>query len=126
VTEPSRKVTPEAMAKIKSDEGDTVELIVELNCEPGDAGAGSSRAERVAAARRVFDAVATGVSERIAELGGEVVDRAWINQTLRSRLPRESVEVLADDDDVLLVDALRELDLDVPHHAERPDTTKEG
>jgi hypothetical protein len=65
---------------------------------------GASRDKSSAdALREAFRQAATPVAEAINNLGGEVTGEAWINQTLRARLPAKSVGRLSDVDEVRAV-----------------------
>jgi hypothetical protein len=105
------KISGELAARLEqSDTNDFLDLIVEL--EPGSApSASGSRAERIAAQKQSFDHHAGPVERLIQQAGGEVLDRAWINQTLRARLPVRSVHDLTKAAEVSAID--------VPHRLER-------
>ncbi len=86
-----------------------VELVVELKpAEPSHVGA-SSREERIARLREAFEREAAPVEAAIRSAGGKVLERAWLNQTVRARVPRTAVEVLAALDEVFLLDLPRAL-----------------
>ena len=97
-----------------SDEADVVEVIVELRRDDSVthrvAASGISRVEMIDALKTRFDEISSVLEEEIQNVGGTVVDRAWINQTLRARLPVKGISQLADRDDVTLID--------VPHKIE--------
>ncbi|MFQ5525986.1 MAG: hypothetical protein ACE5GX_06955 [Thermoanaerobaculia bacterium] len=97
-----------------------VELVVELEpVEP--AAARLSRAEKIAAHKEAFERQAAPVAAAIAEAGGEVVGRAWINQTLKARIPRHAVAAVARHEKVAQVDVPRPLELE---DAEQPDDSR--
>lgn len=84
---------------------DFVDVIVEIR---RDQAAGpdqdASRSERIAALKESFNREVEPVEEVIREVGGEVTGRAWINQTLRARVPAAKVKDLAAHDRVQTVD----------------------
>jgi hypothetical protein len=87
---------------------ETVEVIVELRpLRPADTG---SRKDRIAALRDEFELEAAPVADRIAEVGGEVLGTAWINQTVRGRIPPSAVERVAAADAVISIDLPRPLE----------------
>lgn len=92
-------------------EEELVELVVELETVTPDE-AGLSRTEKIAARKEAFERHAAPVAEAIAGAGGEVTGRAWINQTLKARLPRHAVAAVARLDKVAQVDVPRALELD--------------
>jgi hypothetical protein len=68
-----------------------------------------SRAERTARAVSSFLAIAGPVKAAIESLGGEVIDEAWINSTLKCRIPATALKALAERDDVKKIDLPRSL-----------------
>lgn len=89
-------------------EGD-VELIVELQpISPSQVGAGS-REDYIATLRDAFEREAAPVEAVIRAGGGEVLGGAWINQTLRARVPAGNVRDLAGLGEVALLDLPRAL-----------------
>lgn len=95
------KITPELESRARSEDGEALlDVIVEL--EP-------PAPERVSAAelKVAFRQAADPVAEAIAGLGGEVEGEAWINSTLRARVPVASLGDLSDLEAVAA--------LDVPH-----------
>lgn len=90
---------------------DLVELVVELQPAPS-AAADAPRAERIAAAREAFSLASSPVERAIHSAGGEVVGTAWINQTVRARVPADAVAGLAGLDEVRLLDLPRQLTTD--------------
>jgi hypothetical protein len=70
-----------------------VDVVVEL--VPGGAGSGATPAERMAALDRAFQQRASAVEEAIREAGGHVVERLWINDCLRVRVPASALSRLA-------------------------------
>ena len=72
-------------------------MIVELDAGPDDA-------PDMAAAKEAFNRAAEPVTKLVAGLGGEVVDGAWINNTLRARVPAGNVPHVAGAEGVAAVD----------------------
>ena len=101
---------PEPSAPAGADD-DLVELVVELE-RVASAEAGLSRAAKIAAHKDAFERQSAPVAAAITEAGGEVVGRAWINQTLKARVPRHAVETVARLDEVAQVEAPRRLELE--------------
>lgn len=89
-----------------------VDVVVELRREddsapePATAASGlQSRAEQVAAKKASFERSFAGVAEAVREAGGEITGQAWVNQTLRARVPAGKVRDLCRNDGVAAVDA---------------------
>jgi hypothetical protein len=91
--------------------GHSVEVVVEVGKKAGVAAepAAGDRAQRIAAMKASFSVSAEPIERAIESSGGTVIDRAWINQSLKVRLPREAVEALGERDDVARVDTPRSL-----------------
>jgi hypothetical protein len=111
------KVSARLLAEVASKApGEHVDLIIELAPPDVSAVTGSSRAERgeaIAAMKRTFESKVASVSERLSAVGGEVVDSAWINSTVRGRIPAGRVREIADDDEVEGLDLPAQLE---PEH----------
>jgi hypothetical protein len=87
---------------------DDVEVIVEL--EPLQVSSVSSdRASRIKRLKDEFGKAAAPVGEVIRNLGGQVLEEAWLNQTLRARMPVGRIDNLSDADGVRMVDIPRSI-----------------
>jgi hypothetical protein len=104
MTDSSSSVTPELqqIAEAKPAD-DLLDVIVELDQDPASAGSMDE-------ARQSFDRLKAPVGKTIADLGGTVTDAAWINSTLRARVPAKSVTPIGELASVRAVD--------VPHKLE--------
>jgi hypothetical protein len=91
--------------------GHSVEVVVEVGKKAGAAAepASGDRDQRIAALKKDFSLCVEPIERAIESSGGTVLDRAWINQSLKVRLPREAVEALGERDDVARVDTPRSL-----------------
>ena len=101
------KLTKELRERLEHVPGDSiVEVIVEINGgESESLRAGVSRGEQIATRRRQFLETVAPVERQIHSIGGEVIDHAWVNQTLLVRVPAGSVDQLTESDCVASVDA---------------------
>jgi hypothetical protein len=104
-----KKLTPKLVEQIgKTGAGDMLEIIVELDPARGrDIVSGSgkmSRQERIAKLQEDFAEQSAAVASKIAEAGGEVLGQAWINKTLKARVPAGSIDRICDDNEVTAVD----------------------
>jgi hypothetical protein len=115
----SLKISSDLRQRIASGgPGEMLDVVVELS-NPGPEAASEvenargivSRGERIAAEKQRFVEQATPVQELVSSLGGEVVEHAWINKTLRARIPAEQIEHLINAPGVGAVD--------VPHRLTR-------
>jgi hypothetical protein len=81
----------------RTPENTLIEVVVEIHPpHPSTDNGGDSRQERMAAHRKQFDATVEPVERRIRSAGGEVLDHAWLSQTLRARVPAGHVGDLAE------------------------------
>jgi hypothetical protein len=68
-----------------------------------------TRAERIAQMESAFQAIAGPVKAAVETLGGEVIDEAWINSTLKCRVPATALKALAERGDITKIDLPRSL-----------------
>jgi hypothetical protein len=95
------KITPELESRAREEDDDAlVEVVVEL-AEP------SSEQASMDELKAAFRESAEPVAEAIAGLGGEVQGEAWINRTLKARVPARGLSDLSNIETVAA--------LDVPH-----------
>jgi hypothetical protein len=103
------KLSPQLAEHIESvDESSVVDVIVELN--PLEVPTSGSRQERVASLKEQFQRELRPVAKRVVESGGQVIETAWINQTMRSRVPAGELSHLAEEESVNRIDLPRMLD----------------
>jgi hypothetical protein len=99
------KITSDLAAELDAaDSANLVDVVVELVGEP--------EGDDMSAARDAFERAAAPVSQVISGVGGEILGGAWLNQTLRARVPAEAVGQVADADGVSLVDVPHALEAD--------------
>ena len=111
VPEPPAKVAPRLAELLDElDPPEPVEVVIELT-GPAPATTGS-RAERVAAARSSFSHDLAAVRATIVAAGGEVLDSAWLNRTVRSRVPAAGIAAVAADGAVAAVDLSHRIEPD--------------
>jgi len=84
-----------------------IEVIVELR--PVAVPDFGSRGERVQAAKAGFERELSGVAEKIAAVGGHVIETAWLSQSVRSSIPAAALHQVAEDDVVTAIDLPRPL-----------------
>jgi hypothetical protein len=99
--ERSAKISPALESRLGAEDDDLLDVVVELERAAPE---GSPSVPKL---REAFERDAAPVSGAISSLGGEVTDQAWLNRTLRAKVPASAVSALADHDAVAL--------LDVPH-----------
>jgi hypothetical protein len=94
-------------------EDESIEVVVELGKKAtAPEAASGDRAQRIAAMKQSFSAYAAPIEKAIEKSGGKVLDRAWINQTIKAELTREAVEALGEREDVERVDTPRSIQTD--------------
>jgi hypothetical protein len=109
--DPVAKLSPRVTERLASLDGRSpVEVVVEM--QPVVVPSTGSRASRIEAVRAGFEQELRGVAERIAAVGGEVLETAWINQTVRSSIPAAELLRVAEDDAVTGIDLPRPLTAD--------------
>jgi hypothetical protein len=108
------KVTSDLASRIEeADDDGLLEVIVELDAP--DAPAPATRGDRRAAMeamREGFRAAAEPVEKTIVSAGGEITGAAWINRTLRARIPARSIAKLSEESTVTAVDVPRAVEPD--------------
>lgn len=89
----------------KMNASDLLDVILELHpqAEP-PAAEPASRSELIAARKDAFNQSVGPIEEEVRKLGGEVTGRAWINQTVRARVPAEGVKELSKHEKVAALD----------------------
>ena len=87
--------------------GHSVEVVVEVGKKAASEPPPGDRAQKIAAMKQSFSVSSEPIERAIESSGGKVIDRAWINQSLKVRLPREAVEALSEREDVERVDTPR-------------------
>jgi hypothetical protein len=92
------------------DEASQVEVIVEL--QPVEVPNSGSRQERMAAMKAGFERELQPVAEKIIQAGGQVLETAWLNQTVRSRIPAGEVSHVARHEAVSGIDLPHKLEPD--------------
>lgn len=104
MSERATVVTPELekLAELQS-ANDLLDVIVELEDDP-------VQSQSMAEAQESFGRMKEPVDRTISELGGSVMDVAWINRTLRAQIPASGLT------DLSRLAAVRALD--VPHKLE--------
>lgn len=90
-----------------------VEVVLEiLSNDDEPPAAGASRSELMEAARKRFREAVAPVEEHVQRLGGEVLDRGWLNRTLRVRVPKRSVNQVTESASVRSADTPRPISRD--------------
>ena len=106
------KLTPGLIERLDAAAADPfIDVILELHpqssARPTDKAL--SRAEAIAATKRHFSEAAAPVEQHVTRLGGEILERAWINGSIRARVLASSVRQLADADGIASIDVPHEL-----------------
>jgi hypothetical protein len=98
-----------------ADPAELVDVVVELREfaseeSPSALDGRNKRNARVAALREAFGREAEHLKGHISHAGGEVLAAAWINRTLRARVPASELGNLTDFETVAAVDLPRRLE----------------
>jgi len=100
------KLTKQLRDRLNNTPDDSlVEVVVEIYPGPSTPRIpGTSRQQAIAQGRQQFLQAVAPVEQRIQSLGGEVLEQAWLNQTLRVRLAARHVDQLTEPECVASVD----------------------
>lgn len=95
---------------------DMIDVVVELDHKPigrlKQVEQNQSRKELIASRKESFARTSTPVEEIINKVGGEVIEKAWINYTLRAKLPVKGLQRISELDVVDTLDSPNELKVD--------------
>jgi hypothetical protein len=107
------KVTEELLEALeRSDASEMLDVVIELRPEnEPKTRQPQSRAEKIAVLKENFIRDLAPVEEAVRDAGGELTGQAWINRTVRARVPTECVKKLSEQEQVAKVD--------VPHAIEQ-------
>lgn len=83
---------------------DFVDVVVEIAGRPPMESPSTSRAQRIAARKEAFERRVAPVAEQIRQLGGEVSGQAWINCSVRARVPKRGLASLSESAEVSRID----------------------
>ena len=87
----SSKFSPKLASTLqKLDPQENIDIVVEMP-HFVDPISGCSRQEKIAKMKTAFDKNAKTIEEVIQQTGGKILDRAWINQTMKARVPARSL-----------------------------------
>jgi hypothetical protein len=116
----TNKLTEKLAEKLeKTDASDLLEIILELgsksesSSQQPSAQETRSRGEKIAALKEAFSRDAAPIEEAVRRVGGEVTGRAWINKTMRARVPAQSVKELSQHEEIAALDTPNPLKPDV-------------
>ena len=104
----SNKISEKLTEQLKGmSASDLLDVIIELHPHDESAAAAStlSRNEKVAALKDAYTRNAAPIEEAVRKIGGEVTGHAWINQTVRARVPADRVRELSEHERVAVLDA---------------------
>jgi hypothetical protein len=106
------KVTPALASRLEAAGGDgLLEIVVELEGPPPPkAVERDDRRAALEAMKERFRTAAGPVEQAIQAVGGEVTGKAWINHTLRARVPAKSVPRIVEHASVAAVDVPKPLE----------------
>lgn len=113
-----RKFSQKLTEQIKSVASDTdvLDVVVELEQQAKtqkNVAQASSRTAQIAARKDSFARTSSPVENAISQAGGEVTEKAWINRTLRAKLPAKSLQKISELREVEKLDAPRGIEPDV-------------
>jgi hypothetical protein len=103
------KLTDRLTERIGSVDGQCpLDVVIELR--PVEVPKSGNRGERMSALQEQFGHDVRPIVETIAGIGGRVLGTAWVNRTLRSRIPASKIALVAEEEAVVSVDLPRSLE----------------
>ena len=107
------KVTEQLLEALKGSEAsEMLDVVIELRPEDEPKTRQiQTRAEKIAALKENFIRDLAPIEQAVRNAGGELTGQAWINRTVRARVPTECVKQLSEHEQVAKVD--------VPHAIEQ-------
>jgi hypothetical protein len=106
------KVTGQLLEQSQKPEPSSMlDIVIELR-PPDESAAksGQSRSEKIAALKANFTRDLVPIEQAVRSLGGELTGEAWINRTVRARIPSRSLKKLSEQELIAK--------LDIPHRLE--------
>lgn len=97
----------------KSDSSKMLDVVIELRQENAP-NTKQSRAEKIAALKESFMRDAAPVEQVVQDAGGELKGEAWINRTIRARVPVDAIKNLAEQEEVAKVDVPHAIEIETP------------
>jgi hypothetical protein len=89
-----------------------LDVILELGSDPQPDSDRGSRQEKSAALRDAFERNLLSVGKAVSDVGGEIIRGAWINRTVRARVPAKMINELAQHEKIIAVDVPHALTYD--------------
>jgi hypothetical protein len=90
---------------------ESVHVVLELNeMDRRPAPPAASREEKIQFGKQSFALQSQPLKDKIASLGGEVLDEAWLNSTISARVPKRELAALERDERVLSIDVPRAIE----------------
>jgi hypothetical protein len=112
----SAEMAPEVAAAASDEQhsDDPLEIVLEL--DPGRVDLHGSRAEQIARQKASFQNLAGPVRAAVLQSGGTIESEAWVNGTIKARVPAKALRKLHELDGVSKID--------VPHKLIREDRSE--
>ena len=106
-----KKLTPDLASRLSSaGSGEMLDVVLELESPEEAPEAQMTQREKIALRRERFSQHAAPIEDKIQQVGGEVLGSAWINHTIRARIPADGVSHLTELKSVERVDVPRALE----------------
>ena len=94
-----------------------LEVIIELHEPEAAAQQAQSRQEKIAAMKDGFTRDVALIDDEVRRAGGEVTGHAWINRTVRARVPVHEIEQLSAHEQIAKIDLPHKLEPEVLDHS---------
>lgn len=111
-----KKVSTRLAQQIESgtSENNLLDVIIELEHESTDCprNDSKSRSERITERKESFARISTPVENVISEIGGTILEKVWLNHTLRAKVPVAGLKTVSELKEVEILDAPHNLESD--------------
>lgn len=81
-----------------------LDVILELGSDSQPTIDQGSRQAKITAMKEAFERNLTSVEKAVRDVGGEVIQGAWINRTVKARVPAKKLNELAQHEKIIAVD----------------------
>ena len=110
-----KKVSKHLVQQITSDasEVDMLDVIIELETRSEKnlkQNSSKSKSEQIAERKESFARITAPVEDVITQVGGTILEKAWINRTLRAKLPVSGLEAVSELEEVEILDSPHEIE----------------
>ncbi|WP_009630103.1 hypothetical protein [Synechocystis sp. PCC 7509] len=109
----SSKISPNLAAHLqKLDTSEPLDVVLELTLPIQQIQEGQSRQQKITTLKEAFNENTAPIEQVIHQVGGTVIGRGWLNQTLRAYIPAYGLKQLSELDVVSALDIPKTIERD--------------